>query len=769
MILWKEREFQVKEPRVPFLLLALYAGIGGIPFTAELAPYTRPTVLEPFPDGVRLAVPPDLGNRQLAELGLVDVTVAPFRADPTGTRDSTAALQQAIVRARDAQMVCFFPPGVYRVSDTLSCIQDLYRRSNGMVVGGRMHPCVLVGSRRGPRRPRILLAPRSPGFSDPKKPKYVVHFWARSMEGKPTEPQPNISMNQMLVGIDIAIGEGNPGAVAIRHRAAQGSGVQDCTIDATHGLAGLEGGAGSGGGHAGIIVLGGRIGLDLRETQPAPTVSGVELIGQTDAAILCGSRQALCLVGFRIATRAKGPIIRSSAPRWAPHNGQMCLVDGVVEGQTPGFDLLRTERSVTLHNVYAQGAARIDASPGFPGLPGSPDGWMHVAEYARGIDPPVWRKLSYQAPVYENGTRRGDTVMAIVPGQAPPDDLRQRHLWGSDFPHLEMKGIANVKAPPYNARGDGQADDTAAIQRAIDASDAVLLPKGTYRLTRTLTLRARTRLIGVSQHLSMLFVREPEGDFADPATPRPLVRTVDDADAETVLAFCGVFAPYHVDGAFAVEWRAGRRSIVRSVMFRRGPLYGYRRAPAGAEPKQATVPAVAIRGAGGGRWYTVFGENHRNAAKSFRHLLVEGTAEPLAFYQCNPEHVRGDANMEIARASHVAIYGLKSEGNDPVLWVHDSDHIRVFGYGGNAAAREGTALFRIENTPNFLIANAVDSPRLAGQGSDAHFAGRGVDPHLWHMIREHPPAGPPVLTAPLERPVLYRRGRPRAQWTGDTP
>jgi len=87
--------------------------------------YVHPTVREPFPDLVNLTVPAELEEQRTAALGYVDVTRGPFRADPSGQQDSTRAIQAAIDFARDHQMVCFFPPGTYRFSETLSCIQQL--------------------------------------------------------------------------------------------------------------------------------------------------------------------------------------------------------------------------------------------------------------------------------------------------------------------------------------------------------------------------------------------------------------------------------------------------------------------------------------------------------------------------------------------------------------------------------------------------------------------------------------------------------------------
>lgn len=92
-------------------------------------------------------------------LGLVDVTVQPFRADPTGQADATAAIRQAVEEARRRKAAVFFPPGVYQVSDTL---EYGFHRAAGRK--GQDSPCVLIGSREGPSRPRLRLAPNSPGY-----------------------------------------------------------------------------------------------------------------------------------------------------------------------------------------------------------------------------------------------------------------------------------------------------------------------------------------------------------------------------------------------------------------------------------------------------------------------------------------------------------------------------------------------------------------------------------------------------------------------------
>lgn len=72
---------------------------------------------------------------------------------------------------------------------------------------------------------------------------------------------------------------------------------------------------------------------------------------------------------------------------------------------------------------------------------------------------------------------------------------------------------ANVRLEPYRARGDGKADDTAAIQSAIDQNDHVYLPPGKYLIDPQIGLRMRTgtRLSGAGRSKSVLLAASGGG------------------------------------------------------------------------------------------------------------------------------------------------------------------------------------------------------------------------------------------------------------------
>ncbi len=724
--------------------------------------YCHPTIAKPFPDLLRLDVPGELENRRLAELGYVDVTQGPFRADPSGATDSTRAIQDAVIFARDRQMACFFPPGTYLLSDTLECVQQLYMRSNGKAFGGNRFPVMLIGSRAGAQRPTLRLAPNSAGFGDPRAPKIFVRFWSRGYlnettadrvgDGLPPDvEQPNIGMNQVMANLAIEIGEGNRGAIAVRHQAAEGSGIFDCAIDATHALIGLQGGSGSGGGSAGVTVVGGRIGLDftgyMGGTQPTPTITGFTLIGQSEAAIRSTSRQTLVAAGLKIlADRCAGPLIQVGAINLEPwmsgpgasplkaNHGELTLVDAQIEFAGEALNQSRrvaieSDRGVYLNNVFVRGATHVLVDPERQiALSGNPEGWLRVGEYAHASAPRGDQGNEYRYPVYVDG-QPVESVSETEADRTPPADLQARHLWPADLPHFESAGAANVKEAPYRAKGDGLADDTDAIRKAIDENEIVFFPKGCYRLTQTLELKPNSKLIGVGQTMSLL-LSTGDGAFGDAQAPAPLVRTANAAQAETTMAFLGLTAPGG-GGVQALHWRCGGRSILLSVEFWRIP----------------SRIGVLISDHGGGNWYNMRGTR----------TGIEGAQGPLHFYQFSCQQV----TSELKDARNIRFFGTKYEGNSPNLWIRDCDNIAIYGHGGNGKGRGGASLFSIERTPNFLFANAVDGPTRIGSVGLSSPEG-STDPRFWHMLIERFADGTEFKLPPMERPVLYKRGTPGA-------
>lgn len=202
----------------------------------------------------RKAVDAMLPNQPLISLGMIDVTKPPFSADPTGKTDATKAINDAVFFGRHHKLAVWFPLGTYTVSDTISCAggwSDERTPNHKYLPFTEMWPCVLIGERREGKRPVIVLSPNSAGFADAKKPKPVLDFFARAwnretLDGPMKRNNGATNYQQLLYGMDVRIGAGNPGAAAVSFDAAEGSTLQDCAFDVGDGLTGILGGPGSG-------------------------------------------------------------------------------------------------------------------------------------------------------------------------------------------------------------------------------------------------------------------------------------------------------------------------------------------------------------------------------------------------------------------------------------------------------------------------------------------------------------------------------------------
>jgi len=633
--------------------------------------------------------------------------------DEAGVKDSTAGIRRAIKDGIEYGLTVYVPPGTYRVSGTLAgeqpdtpgepggCCDWIW--NNGFQY---FKAPSLVGPSSGPR-PTIRLSDHSPGFGDPSSPRAVIHF--RNMNGSATDNnwQGSAACGFYFVvsNLDIDLGSDNPGAIGVQVPSAQWSYLENVKVNATGAYAGLRGDSNDNG-VVNLEVVGGRYGVVMGNWGGHSYV-GLRLRHQTEAALIdtVGSG-AIQLTGFEIET-SSGPVIRLTGGNVG---SSLALLDGVIksDGTEAAIDNA-SGRNVFLSNVYFKGSAPLVKSGSRAAIAASGEAaWDRVAEYSHTDTHSVTtcKGSSCATQTSHNmvdGVTGQDERVTVDRGSAaPPGDLRRRHVPGA-IPWHKDAGVANVRA--LGAKGDGVTDDTAVIQQAIDSHDSVFIPRGDYVISKTLRLRANSRLFGVPGQRSRLRAPawDPKGQFL------PVIRTVDDAKASTYLGDLSVKLPSELDRTFlsALDWRAGRNSVVRQF----SPEVGF--GQTASHPRKL----VHIRNNGGGRWYGLsLMLGSPTDAPGFRALMVEGTREPLTLYHANPEHTRADAtNIELSHAENVRLLGSKTESCaygdgatcSSFLWISNSSNVMVMANINNTVDGPDGAV-KIVDSSGILLANITN-------------------------------------------------------------
>ena len=292
--------------------------------------------------------------------GILDVTMPPFDADNSGMKDATLALQSAIDFARHNYLSLWLPAGEYKVTESLqvcfcvfvfkmmifafkmmvfvlkmiNCVLKMmnlmqalqhprqsgngfaglnltanfcFNRFTSWTIRGEVlrsdaiNPAPPSGRGR-PGRATLVLPPNTPAFAlvsgSETPPLAVLNV---SSVNSHSELEPNVLMNTIVQSVDVIIGAGNPTAVGMRMRGAQGSGLEDIGVfAATDAFAGISGVSGSGGAHSNITVVGARFGVDARDTQPSASLTNVRLINQSCAALVHTGLETLTMAGVFI-------------------------------------------------------------------------------------------------------------------------------------------------------------------------------------------------------------------------------------------------------------------------------------------------------------------------------------------------------------------------------------------------------------------------------------------------------------------------------------
>ncbi|HBE04724.1 MAG: hypothetical protein A2096_13035 [Spirochaetes bacterium GWF1_41_5] len=683
-------------------------------------------------------LPLKAANNKYTELGCLDVTL--YGADPSGEKDSTKAIQKAVREAYEYNLVCFFPSGTYLVSDTINCIQFASDYNNANTIKAN----VLVGSSKG-KRPVIKLADNAAGFNDDsvketeidwkkkeieKKTtlKAVFNFWQNPPNSDPNTVDiefnnGNRNYNQVIKGLAIDLsGKDHKGAVGIRFKGAQGCAAQDITIIASNSFAGVFGMPGNGASVANIEIIGGEYGIYSDLSLPGPLAIGITMINQNKLAVYFNKFTPFTLVGFKII---KTDGYAFEIDRADLHcSGNLSLIDGSIEFRNPSKPAIHNkDRSLYIKNVYFKNIEKIIENDDGDDLSGNIKNWVRIKEYAY--------CNVYKNVKVINGKFTDHSVISLdLKIEKIPEDLLSSHLWSEDFPTFEDNDIINVK--DFGAKGNGDTDDTEALQKAINKGKKVFLPKGEYLVNNTLLLKKDTHLFGIAKNLSII---NPSDNW-EVSDFTPVIQTADDPDAETSLSFIKVYMPIHKRKIYFVKWMAGKKSIVREVWLwkNRGK----------DEIREIDMQRILITGNGGGKWYHVFqGMTQGTFHPNFRYLLIQGTTQTLNIYFLVPEYCKSDYQTEIRNSRNVSLFMLKAENalaavlqtagkeipKDAYktcrsLLINSSENIYIIGTSGHSYVDKGMGLIEVKNSDNYVIANST----RWGASMDA--------PDTWYFVKD---------------------------------
>ncbi|MCB0421768.1 MAG: hypothetical protein KDD61_12280 [Bdellovibrionales bacterium] len=713
-------------------------------------------------------------------MGFVNVTE--FGATPDDGKLDTQAIQNAVNYAFENSLVVYFPSGEFLVDKTIYMRQkdkNVTSDYNRTRVGH-----FLIGSYQG-ARPVIRLKDgvfnsctgncvTSPSISmpgtkickvtTPTAIQAVFHFY-RDHHGCTKETQgPEFNngadhWNAVVRNIDFDLGKNNSSAAAIRMLAAEGSTIQEVKIMAHGAFSGIYRFPSSGGSINNLEVIGGKHGIFADNGRGGVSLlNNITLSEQTSTPLLINTIYPTTIVGLKATLNNVSLLDRSNNYIHITKN-HIALIDGQIEfaNNSNNRPVIQNDfRSIYLKNVFVKGASTIvnSTSNNKKLLASNSSTWTRVNEYSyAGTFKDIsqfgeFGKLVNGAKTDSdyfliNTSNKGLTTSNVTLSQtvaSPPEDLISKHQWTDQLCNLEDSQFIDVR--DYGATPDDNKDDSQAIQDAIDNAPSfgnkVYLPKGTYKISRTLQLKYNTQLCGASRFNTILST-----DGWTPSSNTPVIQSNGSAGARSTISEFKI--ELFNQRIYALRWISGRDSIVKDVWV----------FTMNAWTNSDTIgrQRMIITETGGGKWYNILGQvgGKPQEHSQTRHFLVDGTSEPLTFYYFHNQYitpVRAPMS-EIRNSSNVTIFAGKNEialdiklapdssgkialpkGTWPiVMGIYNSDNINIFGTEGLAQVDANRAWFELENVTNTTIVNVGRRNRTTGGAY--HYA-----PEEWSFVKE---------------------------------
>ncbi len=454
-----------------------------------------------------------------------------FKAD--GKTDVSDILQAAINQVKKERNfgILFIPDGKYRISKTI-------------YVPGAIR---LIGY--GKNRPEIILTKNSPGFqeevpTDKGKASYMFWYVGGIVEpGGPVRDAGASTFYSAMSNINLRIEDGNSHAVGLRTHYAQHSFISHVAVYAGKGKAGLFE---VGNEMENVAFFGGDYGIYSTKASPGWQVMMVDSYfeGQRKAALRC-QETGLVMVNIQVKNV---PTVFDIDPNYADRlfveNGRFENVSGpaVIISNENNSNNAITFRDVACSNVPV------------------------LATYSRSnTDTKVAHKM-YVIRNYAHGLQMDNmsarpeycTVVDVDPIRQMPTALVR------DIPALPaMETWVNLR--DLGAKGDDEADDTKAIQAAIDQYDNIYVPQGWYRITETLKMRPGTKLIGLHPFGTQFRLDESTPAFSGFGAPKAMLESSE--GGTDILNGIGINTGGYNYRAVGVKWMAGKDSYLNDIKF----------------------------------------------------------------------------------------------------------------------------------------------------------------------------------------------------------
>ena len=610
----------------------------------------------------------------------VYLTQDQFLVRGDGNADDSAAIQAAVdkVQQTTGEGILFVPEGRYRVTRTIYVWPGVR----------------LIGY--GGKRPVFVLADKTPGFQQGIG--CMFFFTGRRLDGSasagrdfgvPTPPPGTVPPNSKVVdansstfysamsNIDFEIGSDNAAAVGIRFHVAQHGYLAHMDFRIGSGLAGVQD---AGNEAEDLHFYGGRYGILTRKPSAAWqfTVIDSTFDGQREAAIR-ENEAGLTLVhdDFRNV-----PTAIAIDPHYSD---QLWVKDARFENIGGPAILIGNESSrmteINLESIVCH----------------------KVPVFARFRE--SGRQLAGAGEIYEVKVLSHGLTLA-APGAAGEIKTRYDAAALETLPPASPNAIRGL--PPMDewvnllalgAKGDGAADETALIQKAIAEHRVIYIPTGHYIVSDTLRLRPDSVLIGLHPNQTQIDIPDLTPGFQGPGPPKPLLEAPRGGD--DIVIGIGISTGGINSRAVGALWMAGKDSLMDDVRFLGGhgtigPA-GERQSPYAAnlfsdpDPHRrwdAQYPSLWITHGGGGTFADIWTPDTFAQAG----LYISDTTTPGHIYELSAEHhVRTEVRLD--HAANWEIYALQTEGEREEsasaisLEIDHSKNITIANYHGYRVVR----------------------------------------------------------------------------------